>query len=245
MDRLRVLNRNQIKYIVIAAMLIDHIAYAYVPMKTPLGVGMRFVGRLTGPTMAYFIAEGFMHTKSRPRYALRLGLFALISWIPYALFETGSWPVLKFSVIYTLFLGFIALWVWNNDRLDPLVRLVAVFEILVLSTWGDWAYMDIIIPMIALIHRDDEKRKWTALTILCAVWTVTAFAAGIHQGIFQSGIMLVPLMLRYLYNGESGSRHPFHKWFFYIFYPAHLLILVLIKYNTIRICGTGFVLPWK
>ena len=32
------------------------------------------------------------------------------------------------------------------------------------------------------------------------------------------------------YNGESGSRHPFHKWFFYGFYPAHLLILGLLRW---------------
>lgn len=52
------LNRNQIKYIVILAMLIDHIAWAFVPLASWQGQIMHMIGRLTGPTMAYFIAEG-------------------------------------------------------------------------------------------------------------------------------------------------------------------------------------------
>ena len=47
------LNRNQLKYLVIAAMLIDHIAWAFVPTASLLGQVMHIIGRLTGPTMAY------------------------------------------------------------------------------------------------------------------------------------------------------------------------------------------------
>ena len=61
------LNRNQIKYIVILAMLIDHIAWAFVPLASWQGQIMHMIGRLTGPTMAYFIAEGYVHTRSMPR----------------------------------------------------------------------------------------------------------------------------------------------------------------------------------
>lgn len=43
------LNRNQLKYLVIVAMLIDHIAWAFVPTASLLGQVMHFIGRLTGP----------------------------------------------------------------------------------------------------------------------------------------------------------------------------------------------------
>lgn len=33
---------------------------------------------------------------------------------------------------------------------------------------------------------------------------------------------MVPLLMQFGYN---GSRKPIHKWFFYIFYPLHLLVL--------------------
>ncbi len=239
------LSRNQIKYIVIMAMLIDHIAWAFVPTKSVQGVAMHFIGRLTGPTMAYLLADGFLYTSSKAKYALRLGIFALLSWMPFSLFEKGRWPTANFGVIYSLLLGFIALWIWNNEKLHQAVKIAGIAAVLVLSTWGDWAYMDIFIPLIAFKFRDDEQTKWRGITIMCAVWAVTSFMGGIHQGILQSGILMVPLLLRFGYNGKLGSRHPLHKWFFYVFYPTHLLILALIKYNTIRIFGSAIDLPWK
>ena len=105
--------------------------------------------------------------------------------------------------------------------------------------------MDILIPMLMVRYKDDEHDKWMALFIMCAMWGIMSFSEGIEKGIMQCGVLMVPIMLRFFYNGQVGSRHPVHKWFFYIFYPVHLLILALIKYNTIRICGTEIVLPWK
>ena len=74
------LNRNQLKYLVALAMLIDHAAWAFVPTASPAGQLMHLFGRLTGPTMAFFLAEGYLHTRDVKQYALRLGLFALLSW---------------------------------------------------------------------------------------------------------------------------------------------------------------------
>ena len=110
------LNRNQLKYIVIAAMFIDHIAWAFVPTASLLGQVMHFFGRLTGPTMAYFIAEGYRYTRNVKKYAVRLGIFTLLSWIPFVYFEYGTLPVVvrngtiiafypRFGVLYTLLLG--------------------------------------------------------------------------------------------------------------------------------------------
>ena len=44
----------------------------------------------------------------------------------------------------------------------------------------------------------------------------------IHLGLFA----VIPLLL--LYNGKRGAKHAFHKWFFYAFYPLHMLALILI-----------------
>jgi len=62
------LNRNQLKYIVIVAMLIDHIAWGFVYMDSVLGQVMHFIGRLTGPTMVYFIVEGYLHTRNVKKF---------------------------------------------------------------------------------------------------------------------------------------------------------------------------------
>ena len=64
------MNRTQLKYIVILAMLIDHIAWAFVPTASIPGQLMHFIGRLTAPTMAFFVAEGYIHTHNIKNYAL-------------------------------------------------------------------------------------------------------------------------------------------------------------------------------
>lgn len=48
------MNRNQRKYLAALAMLIDHIAFAFGSTASQL---MHFIGRLTAPTMAHFVAE--------------------------------------------------------------------------------------------------------------------------------------------------------------------------------------------
>ena len=79
-----------LKTIAIIAMLIDHIAWAFVPTGTILGQIMHIIGRITAPIMCYFIAEGYYHTHNMKKYALRLAIFALISHIAYNYFMTGK-----------------------------------------------------------------------------------------------------------------------------------------------------------
>lgn len=56
------LNRNQIKYLIIIAMIIDHIALKFVDCSQSIVGGfMHLIGRLVCPTMAYFIAEGYYY----------------------------------------------------------------------------------------------------------------------------------------------------------------------------------------
>ena len=231
---MKVTNRNALKYIAIVAMLIDHIAWAFVPTGSVLGQVMHFIGRLTGPTMAYMLYEGYIHTKNVKKYAIRLGVFALLSWIPYSLFETGAWYYPQFGVIFTLFLALLVLCMWDKTDLPKAVKVLLVVLACILSVLGDWPIFDILWPLFLFIHRDNYKKQWLSFYIIIAVevalTTLTAFMGGNpFRSIFQFGAFMVPPILMYLYSGESGSRNAFHKWFFYIFYPLHLLILWALK----------------
>lgn len=234
-------NRNQIKYLVIVAMLIDHIAWAFIPMESVLGQIMHFIGRLTGPTMAYFLVEGYIHTRNVKKYALRLGIFALISWVPFCLFEFQRLPIAMvdgrwrftptFGVIYTLFLGLLAVWLWDKGKCPKYCKVLGIIGLCILSVFGDWPVYDILYPMIFFVYRNNTRKKWIFFSILTGISILVPFLAVgfIIWGIYQLGMFMVPIILLFFYNGESGSKKPIHKWFFYVFYPLHLLVLWILQ----------------
>lgn len=239
-------NRNQIKYIVIIAMLIDHIAWGFVDDVNPFFGGcMHFVGRLTGPTMAYFVGEGYFYTKDINRYHKRLAFFAMISWPAYVYFEYGS-LLLYFgngyfilnpvqSVIFTLFLGLSAIRIWESAKMKKPTKIICIILLCLLACIGDWAFMDVLGCLFVHVYRNRPKAKWTAFTLTFfvpnALMMIFAIFAGFDPMWFQAGVLLVPLMLGFLYNGQCGSKAKIHKWFFYLFYPAHLVVLGLLRWG--------------
>ena len=236
------LNRNQIKYIVIIAMLIDHIAWGFVDARNPLlGGVMHFIGRLTGPTMAYFVGEGYRYTRDVDKYQQRLAVFAFISWFSYVWIEYGSLPIyfeqgrLMFipaqSVIFTLFLGLTAIRLWEDEKISKPPKITGIIFFCILSCIGDWAFMNVLGCLFVHVYRDRPKAKWTAFTLTFLLPNVfVTILAGLENMWFQFGVILVPLMLYFLYNGQSGSKARIHKWFFYLFYPLHLLVLGVLRW---------------
>lgn len=74
----------------------------------------RAIGRTAFVLFAYLAVEGFMHTRSRKQYLLRLGMFAFVSEIPFDLAFSGvCFHRESQNVFFTLFLGVLALTVWE------------------------------------------------------------------------------------------------------------------------------------
>ena len=231
------MNRNQLKYLLIFAMLIDHIAGSFVPSTTLLGQCMHFFGRLTGPGMSLLLAEGYQYTRNKKKYAIRLLVFTLISWAPFSLRSFHRFPYFgpgMFGMIWTLFVAFMTVWMWDKLKVHKAVKIVLVVLACGLSLLGDWCIFAVLWALFAYIYRDNEKKKWTTFGIVAASEVVMAMAAsGFMSGrpwleVYQVGVVLVPIVFIFFYNRKPGSRHPFHKWFFYVFYPLHILILYLI-----------------
>ena len=100
-----------LKLIALITMFIDHITVVLVPSGTVYLV-LRGIGRISFPIYVFLIAEGCRYTSDRFKYAMRLGLFALISEIPYdmalypKILEQTGWGwnfVGRTNVFYTLF----------------------------------------------------------------------------------------------------------------------------------------------
>lgn len=260
------MDRNQLKYLVIIAMVIDHIAWCFAEQLGPsLCSVMHFIGRLTGPTMAFFLAEGYKHTSNRARYQKRLFIFALISWLPFVFFETmnniGTRAELSESfkdifldhlpaqgVIFTLFLGITVLRIWDSQTLPkpwntkpfpkPL-KIVLIVLLTIASLIGDWPIMDVLGPFFLVVFCDQKLERYLSVGLVYGLMNSLLFlsispdGSNIYFDIpgnwHNFGILLVPVIIWLFYNGEGGKKSAFNKWFFYIFYPAHLVVIGIIK----------------
>ena len=115
------LSLNHLKAVAVAAMVIDHIAFAFVPDGTLLAILLHSIGKITGPTMFFAAVEGCHHTRNLNRYLLRLAVFALVSWFPFLYFHFGgdlaAIQLMRPNVIYTIFLGVLAVRIRRSPRL--------------------------------------------------------------------------------------------------------------------------------
>jgi len=243
----RLLNKNQIKAIAIVLMALDHLITFY--PASPLYTPIVFFSRLTAPIMAFCAAEGFRYTRNRPRYLLRMAIFAAISWLPFYYFEKGRMPT-DFSyqsVLYTLLLGLLAIWLWDAPALKgqgraarvllTLLKLALTLGILFISNAGDWRYWNVLFCLAFYFLRDDEPKLWAAFTAVamlyimsvCPITKQLIWAPRYGFSPARLGTLLALPFLKTFYNGERGRRTPLTTWGFYIFYPAHLLLLGLIN----------------
>lgn len=223
-----------LKLIAIIAMVIDHIAWAFVPFGSVAGQAMHIIGRITAPIMCFMVAEGYAHTRDAIKYAKRLGLFALISHIPYIYFESGGFPVIhQTSVMFPLFLGLVALIVRDSPKYEAAVKNMILLIICLVAMLGDWGATAVIWIQVFYAFRHNRKEQMKYFSIVSAVMIllniiINASMGGFFSSLFQLGVFLaIPLLWKY--NGvKKGGKAC--KWFFYIFYPAHLLALAVLRY---------------
>lgn len=227
------LNRNQLKNIAVAAMILDHVGAFLIPGSGVLYLLCRTIGRLTAPVMCFFLAEGFHRTSSRKNYALRLFLFAVISQFPYAFLHGGLFHA-NLNVLFTLLISFCVL-AARHSTAPPAIKWTFTALLLVLSISGDWG---VVAPLWVLcfdLFRGSRRRQLTAFALIAGadlLYIVTADLTGglaWHLHLWEAGLFLfIPLIL--LYNGQRGSGGAFGKWFFYIIYPLHFGIIILIMH---------------
>lgn len=208
------LNSFQLKWIAIVTMLIDHVGALLFPYE----MGFRIVGRIAFPIFCFLIAEGFFHTGDVKRYMLRLFIFALISEIPYDLAFNGEiWYPDRQNVFFTLFFGVLLMHLLEKcsgalRKFGTVIFLMCMAELL----RTDYGGQGILLIIIYYVFR--EKRA--AAVGAGAAWN---FLYGWKQ-IQNYGVLSAPFLA--LYNGERGPKI---KYFFYVFYPAHLLVLYFLK----------------
>lgn len=236
-----ILNSTNLKWIALVTMLIDHIGAVILEMGaisaynqglpsafsyntsvflSKIDVFIRQIGRISFPIFCFLLVEGFYHTSNKRKYAFRLFLFACISEIPFDLCFRGR--LLEFSyqnVMFTLLFGFLTIWAieFLREKREKLCFIPAALGILTgMFFHVDYNWKGIVLILVLYFFYLYPVEK-TIAGCLALYWEPTACLA------------FIPINL---YNHEKGKGL---KYFFYLFYPVHLLILFLIRFSIFHI----------
>ena len=204
-----------LKILAIIFMTVDHVGLLLFPSVRIL----RAIGRLAFPIFAFQIGIGFKHTHSKEKYILRMILFTLISQYPFALFLEAAKisPILNIGATFTLAL--LALYTIDKFKKSwikyPILIIIACIAAYVPMDYG----LIGVLIVISLYFLNQEKIIGIASFI-----SLEIINCAINKSLFSlpATLAIFPILL---YNGKKG---PSLKYFFYIFYPAHLLIIYLI-----------------
>lgn len=202
---------SALKIIAMISMVVDHIAKVFV--EGDINVWMRNFGRIAFPIYCFLLVQGFLHTQNMKKYAFRLGVFALLSEIPYDLAFSGkifNWG--SQNVFFTLLISLLV--IYCIERLtDKQWLVVPIMVGCILAYWGqtDYKYLGVLLVVSFYIFREKQLERIFS-TILFNI-----FAGQIYGNL--------SILFLECYNGKRGIRL---KYIFYVFYPAHLLILYLI-----------------
>ena len=206
-------------------MLIDHVNKALIYPNLNGGILLHIsdlfdiLGRIAFPLFAFFIVEGYFKTRNRKKYLLNLLLFGVISEVPFDMFTSATFFNPRFNnVMFSLALCLITigiidvlktkmphiLWYFISLIIIAVMCLVAMF----LAVDYDYHAIIIVYLLYVLYNKPVLSVILGYLSIIKELWAFLGF-----------GFIL-------MYNGERGKQN---KWFNYLFYPVHLLILGIIR----------------
>ena len=204
-----------LQWVALLTMAVDHVGYALFP-EVP---ALRAVGRLSFPVFAFLLAQGFAHTSNLKKYTLRILAFAVAAEVPYQLFLYGGLVVFPASnILFALALALGALWCVQQGGAGWL----GAAGFMVMAQLGGFSYGAYGVALAVLFYLTRKKRALIPVVLTACTLLYCAYRHSLFQ-IWAIGAA-VPL---FLYNGERGHRLP--RYFLYIFYPAHLCVLVAVR----------------
>ena len=211
------LTGNQLKLIAAAAMLLDHAGILLFPRITLF----RIIGRLAYPFLAYMIAEGCRYTKNKARYFLMLFGLGAACQLVYYFFSGDTYLniLLTFSISVLLIYALQASCetgkiLWSVVLAAGIVAAVGL-DMLVTIDYGFWGIM---IPVMVSFAHARKFPRWAEAVMLGLGLVLLGAEYGAQQ---YCALLSLPLLL--CYSGKRGKGNL--KYFFYIFYPVHLMIL--------------------
>lgn len=220
------MNGAILKILAVIFMTVDHVGM----MLFPQHLLLRQIGRLAFPIFAYMVGEGCRYTKSMPKYWGLVTAVAAVCQIVYFVAMDSLYQCI--FVTFSLSIGLI--WLIKLARGKgsicwalPIACLCSIFfvtsvlpDLLPGTDYAvDYGFWGVLLPVAVYLGRT----KWEKLLLAAIVLLMLSFGSGAIQF-----YCLLSLPLLALYNGKRGKG--LGKYFFYIYYPLHLVILEGIAY---------------
>lgn len=230
-------------------LIFDPLAAVF-PSSSPWRYLLRYLGRIAFPIFAYFVAESCRRTRHYPAYLMRLGIFALITQLPLLLLPLGDGS----SVIVTFFLAALGIFLWREGARKgyPVLGLLGLIACILLASplRGDYGWAGAFTVAAVYLAGEKRSRQLAALSgcMICyyLIFPVFTYWEPVIRAVLRNGTVyflgmsriffsrelpfvllttlfgLLAAALLACYNGERGKGK---KWFFYWFYPGHLILL--------------------
>lgn len=222
-----ILNAFWLKNLVLVLMVLDHL-YQYILPKELLFT--HYLARVVAPVFAFLMAQGMVYTRNRRRYILRLFIAgSVMSAGNFILFAVTGINVQN-NIFFSLAVGAALIFCIDKFRehKDMPLWLACSIILCAMSFYCEGQYL---VPLMAIIFYYLRERRTTMYAVFVIMGGIPYLILYILNGTLDPQFWMVcsvlPIML---YSGDRGSNGNFAKYFFYAFYPAHIWLIVLIKY---------------
>ena len=233
--KIRFLSGNMLKILAAIFMTVDHIGVVFFPRVA----AFKIVGRLAMPIFAFMISEGARYTKNRLKY---LGLIAALATVCQTVYYFAMHSTYM-SILVTFTLSILMIYALDGVKRElgrgkilplRLIIAVALFIASIAFSYAfcsrftvDYGFLGTLVPLFASLP--DMKKSGITLPEWCDSVYFRIAALGIGLFLLAGSLnsiqiySLLALPLLCLYTGKRGRINM--KYFFYIFYPLHLVVL--------------------
>lgn len=205
-----------LKIIAIITMFCDHLGYAIYGKFSYFN----YIGRLSFPIFAFGISEGYLHTRSKKNYLMRLFLFAIVSQAPFMFFNSIFQTKFSLNIFFTLLLGLVAIIGYEQCKNKAIgLLLVTCLGLTADTLQMDYGYLGIFMIFIFHVFKENKILMNLSFIGLCLVKYIPLY---IKSNFYYASCTALSLVFINLYNGKKGKDT---KYLLYGFYPVHLMLL--------------------
>ncbi len=235
---------NLLKLIAMITMLIDHTGKMFFAQYH----FMRVIGRLAFPIFAYCIAVGCVYSRNRMKYLSRIVLMGLVSQPFYAVALAHSTPqmyAIRFAdnplasalnfylqswatpnIMWTLALGLLMCWALRDRQIPCFLALALIVWKVQGSVNYGWKGVALIVLFYLFINR-----LWLSLPVVLSYMIWWGMQGGsYHMFGLSFGLQIFAVLALFFIYIPTWSNLRINKWVFYLFYPAHMIGIMLIQF---------------